>query len=94
MTSFEDLRTVDGVLYDTFRDAARAIGLLEDDAEHQRCLQEASIMNMSSQMRQLFATLMVFQTPSDIRTLHEVFKEAMCEEYIRHDQLSDLETTL
>ena len=94
VTSFEDLRTVDGLLYDTFRDAARAMGLLEDDAEHRRCLQEASIMNMPSQMRQLFATLMVFQTPSDIRTLFEEFKEAMCEDYIRHDQLSDLETTL
>ena len=92
--SFEDLRTVDGLLFDTFRDAARAMGLLEDDAEHRRCLQEASIMNMPSQMRQLFATLMVFQTPSDIRTLFEEFKEAMCEDYIRHDRLSDLETTL
>ena len=94
MTSFEDRRTVDGVLHDTFRDAARAIGLFEDDAEHRRCLQEASIMNMPSQMWQFFATLMVFQTPSDIRTLLEEFTEAMCEEYITHDQLSDLETTL
>ena len=51
-------------------------------------------MSMPSQMRQLLATLMVFQTPSDIRTLFEEFKEAMCEDYIRQDQLSDLETTL
>ena len=85
VTSFEDLRTVDGLLYDTFTDAARAMGLLEDYAEYRRCLQEASIMNMPSQMRQLFATLMVFQTPSDMRTLFEEFKEAMCEDYIRHD---------
>ena len=93
VTSFEDLRTVDGLLCDTFRDAARAMGLLEDDSEHQRCLQEAAIMNMPSQMRQLFATLMVFQTPSDIRALFEEFKEAMCEEYIRHDQLNDPDIT-
>ena len=85
VTSFEDLRTVDGLLCDTFRDAARAMGLLE----HQRCLQEAAIMNMPSQMRQLFAALMVFQTPPDIGVLFEQFKEAMCEDYIRHDQLND-----
>ena len=93
VTSFEDLRTVDGLLCDTFRDAARAMGLLEDDTEHQRCLQEAAIMNMPSQMRQLFATLMVFQTPSDIGALFEQFKEAMCEDYIRHDQLNDPDIT-
>ena len=51
-------------------------------------------MNMPSQMWQLIATLMVFQTPSDNRTLFEEFNEAMYEDYIRHDQLSDLETTL
>ena len=56
------------------------MGLLEDDAEHRCCLQEASIMNMPSQMRQLFATLLEFQTPFDIRTLFEEFKEAMCED--------------
>ena len=83
--SFEDLRTADGLLCDTFRDATRAMGLLEDDSEHQRCLQEAAIMNMPSQLRQLFATLMVFQPPSYIRALYEEFKEAMCDDYIRHD---------
>ena len=51
-------------------------------------------MNMPSQMRQLFATLLVFQTPSDIRTLFEDFKEAMCDDYIRHDQLNDPGITL
>ena len=70
------------------------MGLLEDDAEHWHCLQEASIMNMPSQLCQLVATLMVFHTPSNMRTLFEEFKEAMCEDYIRHDQLNDLETTL
>ena len=94
VTSFEDLRTVNGHVHATFKDAARAMGLLEDDTEHRHCLQEASVMNMPSQMRQLFATLMVFQTPSDIRALFEEFKEAMCEDYIRHDQLHDPEATL
>ena len=70
------------------------MGLLEDDAEHRRSLQEAAVMNMPSQLRHLFATLMVFQTPSDIRALFDEFKEAMCEDFIRHDHLHDPETTL
>ena len=45
-------------------------------------------------MCQLFATLMVFQTPSGIRTLFEEFKDAMCDDYIRHDQLNDPNITL
>ena len=93
VTSFEDIRTVHGHIHATFKDAARAMGLLEDDTEHRRCLQ-AAVMNMPSQLRQLFATLMVFQTPSDIRALFDEFKEAMCEDYIRHDQLHDPEVTL
>ena len=40
-------------------------------------------------MRQFLATLLVFQPPSDIRPLFEEFKEAMCEDYIRPDQLND-----
>eukprot|EP00795_Rhopilema_esculentum_P011839 gene11839-2373_t len=84
-TSFEDLRTVDGELLETFKDAARALGLKDDDAEHRNCLQEASIINMPYQMRQLFATLIIFHTPADIRTLFDQFKESMSEDYIRHD---------
>ena len=94
VTSFEDIRPVHGHIHSTFKDAARAMGLLEDDTEHRRCLQEAAVMNMPSQLRQLFAILMVFQTPSDIRALFDEFKEAMCEDYIRHDQLNDPEVTL
>ena len=87
--SFEDTRTVDGQLHDTFKEAASAMGLLQDDAEHRRCLREATIMNMPSQMRQLFATLMLFQMPADIRALFDEFKQGMSEDYVRHDQLED-----
>ena len=87
VTSFQDLQTVHGQVHDTFKGAARAMGLLEDDTEHRRCLQEAAVMNIPSQMQQLFASLMLFQTPSDIRALFDEVKEAMSEDYIRHDRL-------
>ena len=65
-----------------------------DDVKHRCCLQEATAMNMPSQMHQLFATLMILQPPSDIRALIEDFKEAIGEDYIRYDQLHEQETTL
>lgn len=39
-TSFEDVRTVDGVLYNTFKDAYARRGLLEDDFEWDAALSE------------------------------------------------------
>lgn len=38
--SFQDLRTIDVVPCATFKAAAVALGVLEDDAEHHRCLEE------------------------------------------------------
>eukprot|EP00794_Sanderia_malayensis_P002293 gene2293-biopygen2036 len=92
-TSFEDIRTVDGVTHNTFKNAARAMALLEDDAEHRRCLRDAVVLHMPAQMRQLFATLILFQTPSDIDALFTEFQEDMAEDYVRHDQLQDPNAT-
>ena len=57
--------------------------------KNRHCLREATIMTMPSQMRQLFATLMLFQMPADIRAPFDEFKQAMSEDYVRHDQLED-----
>eukprot|EP00794_Sanderia_malayensis_P012604 gene12604-biopygen10043 len=83
-TSFEDIRTVDGITHNTFKNAARAMSLLEDDAEHIRCLQDAVVFHLPAQMRQLFATLILFQTPNDIHALFTEFQEDMAEDYVRH----------
>jgi len=45
-TSFEDLRTVDGVLCENFREAAMRMNLLEEDDEWDKALQEASGFQM------------------------------------------------
>ncbi|XP_044019589.1 uncharacterized protein LOC122860013 [Aphidius gifuensis] len=39
-TSFENLRTVDGMTHDTYRSACLALGLIEDDAEWDRAMTE------------------------------------------------------
>ena len=37
-TDFQNLKTVDGILHDSFRDACNALGLLEDDVQGQQTL--------------------------------------------------------
>ena len=41
-TSFEDIKTIDGVLYPSFQDACYALGLLDDEQEYIDAIKEAS----------------------------------------------------
>ncbi|GBL97411.1 hypothetical protein AVEN_170518-1 [Araneus ventricosus] len=45
-TSFEFLRTVDNVVYDTFKETAYHHHLLESDEEWERCLEDAATYQM------------------------------------------------
>jgi len=80
-TSFNDLRTVDGVEYQTFKDAAKARGLLLDDTVWKATLQEAALINMPSQLRSLFTYICLFGNPSDPLALYNEFKWEMREDY-------------
>ena len=62
--TFEQLRTVDGAMCPTFRDACVKRGLLQDDAEWKACLQEASETQNAWQMRSLFCILLEYNSPS------------------------------
>ncbi|KAG6679025.1 hypothetical protein I3842_14G110200 [Carya illinoinensis] len=59
--SFEDLRTVDGVVAPTFREAATMHGLLQRDSSLQDCLHEAFLYQMPSSLRRLFATILLWE---------------------------------
>ncbi|XP_071699004.1 uncharacterized protein [Rutidosis leptorrhynchoides] len=58
--SFEDLRTVNGVLHPTFKDACFAYGLVNDDKEWTEAISEAKIWATGSQLRELFVTMLLF----------------------------------
>ncbi|XP_072064478.1 uncharacterized protein [Arachis hypogaea] len=57
--SYEQIRTIDGIVYDTFKDTCYALGLLEDDKEWDDCLKEASMWGTENQLCQLFSTILV-----------------------------------
>jgi len=78
--SYEDLRTLNGVLLPTFRDACIARGLLEDDGEWRQCLLEASSMQTGAQLRNLFATLLLFCCPTKPEQLWNDFRQHICDD--------------
>lgn len=53
-------------MYDTFQDAARAMGIIKHDDEYRICLQEAVIFNTGRQLRQLFVTLILDGAPAKL----------------------------
>ncbi|XP_015948903.1 uncharacterized protein LOC107473830 [Arachis duranensis] len=56
--SYEELRSFNGVVYPTFRDACYAHGLLDDDQEYIDTIEEASHWSFRYYLRKLFATLL------------------------------------
>ena len=57
--SFEEIRTVNGHICPTFRDACYALGLLEDDKEYIDAIEEASHSASGFYLRSLFATMLM-----------------------------------
>ncbi|CAH9119974.1 unnamed protein product, partial [Cuscuta epithymum] len=63
-TSFEDLRTVQSVIYNTYREACYAMGLLDDDKEYIDGIHEASHWASAVSLRILFAILLLSESLS------------------------------
>ena len=59
-TSYEELRSFQGICHPTFRSACRACGLLGDDQEWYSAFDEAAAWATSIQLRNLFVTMLLF----------------------------------
>ncbi|UYV63493.1 hypothetical protein LAZ67_2004302 [Cordylochernes scorpioides] len=81
--SFEDLRTVDDIVCSTFKEAAQRRGLLADDSEWDACLAEAALFQMPCQLRQLFATILIYNNPTDPVSLWTKYKGYLSEDFSR-----------
>lgn len=58
-TSFDYLKTVDNILYPSFTAACLSLGLIEDDEEWKKAMEEASKWMMPRQLRQLFIRILI-----------------------------------
>ncbi|XP_075645785.1 uncharacterized protein LOC142616929 [Castanea sativa] len=58
--SLEEMRTINNVVYPTFRSTCYALGLLDDDKEWHEALNHASYWASGKQLRELFVTMLIF----------------------------------
>ena len=57
--SFDDIKTVDEVVYGSFRDACFARGLLNDDREYINAITEAAVWASGASLRRLFVIMLL-----------------------------------
>ena len=73
-TSFESLLTLEsGRVCETFKEVCLELGLLSDDIEWRRILEEAAVTKLCPQIRELFIIIVIFCQPSSPRALFEEF---------------------
>jgi len=56
---YEDIRTVDNILYSTFREACETLGFLADDKEYVEAIKEAKDWGSGNYLRKLFVTMLL-----------------------------------
>jgi hypothetical protein len=63
VVSFEALRTVNGVVHDTFKSVCITFGLYDSDDEWNVCFEEAIGMQTGAQLQSMFVTILAFGVP-------------------------------
>lgn len=86
--SFEALRTVNGVLFNSFRDACKEYGFLDGDKEWHEVIEECAKCGFAVQLRQLFVHIIVNCKVCDIFSLWNRHREVMCDDilYTKHKE--------
>eukprot|EP00889_Picochlorum_renovo_P007452 jgi/Picre1/34482/NNA_001950.t1 len=82
-TSFRDLK--DG--HETFAEACRARGLLDDDEQWHICMQEAARVGMPSQIRYYFCQILAYNEIENPLALWNAFKYCMSDDFLRREDL-------
>jgi hypothetical protein len=81
-TCFNDLRTVDGKLCETYQEACLVMGLLENDNQWDETLNEANESDSPSKIRTLFAIILSCCEVSSPKVLWENHKNCMSEDIL------------
>jgi hypothetical protein len=89
-TSFDHLKTVNGVVLPSFREACSQLGLLENDEHWDWCLEEAAARQLPSQMRQLFAIMIATCGLGNPLELWQKHKESLCEDFMFQQNMQQI----
>ncbi len=96
VTSFEGIRTVDGIIYSTYQEAAIAMGLMQDDSEWDNCLKEVSLIETDCQyIMEIFISILCFSAPSSPKKLWLNHRNSICNKilYEKKKRLDDQSLT-
>ncbi len=78
--SFQDMATVNGMVYVSFRDACKARGMMDDDSEIIAALQEIVDTTISVEViRRQFVILLLNGAPANAQALFHFFADDLCD---------------
>ena len=78
--NYKELRTINGAVYSTYKEACFALGILGDDSEWSNALRQAAEWATDAQLRQLFITIILFCKVRDKKTLFDSNWQFMVED--------------
>jgi len=81
-TSFEDLKTIDGIQHETFKSAAQASGLVEDESEYEECMAEIALVYPARQVREMYVQIIVFCSFSRPKMLFEKHHHELLDDFL------------
>ncbi|XP_038709423.1 uncharacterized protein LOC120004225 isoform X1 [Tripterygium wilfordii] len=81
-TNFTEIRTINGTIYETFKEACNAMGLIGNDREWNEAMQEAAQWATPHELRNLFVTMLLFCEIIDGKKLFEANLKNMQEDII------------
>ena len=93
-TSYRDLRTVDGEEQPNFQCAAIAMGLLEDDKELDKAMDEAHQISFGQSIRSLFLAILLQAHPSNPLQFYNDHKHQLIEDWSRDEEPAEAENKL
>ena len=88
-TSFEDLKTVNGNIQETFTAACLAHGFIENGQKWSQAMNEASLYMMPKQIRNVFVRILIHCNPLKTEQLWADYKEAMSVDFRRNNNVDD-----
>ena len=78
--NYDELRTINEVVYPTYKEACFVLGILGDDSEWSNALRQAAQWATGTQLRQLFITIILFCEVGDKKALFDSNWQFMVED--------------
>ena len=73
-TSFQDLKVLEsGKVCESFKEVCCELGLLKDDIEWQRVLEECAVTQLCPQIREVYVIILMFCQPANPKALFDAF---------------------